>query len=323
MPKNEGIFDKVKAEDVTFGESLGEGAFGNVKVGWMKGKPKDKYAIKTMKKAEIINSKHVDHIENEKNILERVVHPFALKYDGFFQDSRYIYFATELLPGGDLFTYHRGQGNFNVKQTQFYGAQICSVFEYLHSKDIVYRDLKPENIMISEDGYLKLIDFGFAKVVKKRTYTICGTPEYIAPEILLNQGHSKPVDWWTFGILVYEMHAGHAPFVDDDPMNIYKKIINTKPKYPEGFDSKLKSMVKHLLRRDLSKRFGNMVGGVADIKDHRFFASLSWSNLLEKKVDPPYVPKITPITDKESNFLKERTKDAEEVHASGDPFLDW
>lgn len=177
--------------------------------------------------------------------------------------------------------------------------------------------------MISEDGYLKLIDFGFAKVVKKRTYTICGTPEYIAPEILLNQGHSKPVDWWTFGILVYEMHAGHAPFVDDDPMNIYKKIINTKPKYPEGFDSKLKSLVKHLLRRDLSKRFGNMVGGVSDIKDHRFFASLSWSNLLEKKIDPSYIPKISPVSDKESNFLKERAKDAEEVPASGDPFLDW
>ena len=164
----------------------------------------------------------------------------------------------------------------------FYGAQIFSVFEYLHSKDIVYRDLKPENIMIGDDGYLKLIDYGFAKEVTQRTYTICGTPEYIAPEILLNKGHSKPVDWWTFGILVYEMHAGHAPFVDDDPMNVYKKIINTKPRYPDGFDSKLKSLVKHLLRRDLSKRFGNLVGGVKDIKDHRFFEKIDWNLLLNK-----------------------------------------
>lgn len=194
-----------------------------------------------------------------------------MDYNGFFQDDRYIYFATELLGGGDLFTHHRTVGQYPGKQTQFYGAQIASVFEYLHSKEIVYRDLKPENIMIADDGYLKLIDFGFAKVVPKRTYTICGTPEYIAPEILLNQGHSKPVDWWTFGILIYEMHAGHAPFVDDDPMNIYKKIINTKPRYPEGFDKDLKSLVKHLLRRDLSKRFGNLVGGVNDIKEHRFF----------------------------------------------------
>jgi serine/threonine protein kinase len=107
----------------------------------------------------------------------------------------------------------------------------------LHGKDIVYRDLKPENIMIGDDGYLKMIDFGFAKVVTKRTFTICGTPEYIAPEILLNQGHGKPVDWWTLGILVYEMLAGFPPFQDEDPMNIYRKIINTKPRYPDGFDS--------------------------------------------------------------------------------------
>lgn len=207
--------------------------------------------------------------------------------------------------------------------SRFYGAQIASVFEYLHSKDIVYRDLKPENIMIGVDGYLKLIDYGFAKVVKKRTYTICGTPEYIAPEILLNRGHSKPVDWWTFGVLVYEMHAGHAPFVDDDPMNIYKKIINTKPKYPEGFDSKLKSMVKHLLRRDLSKRFGNMVNGVADIKDHRYFQSLSWDGLLAKKIDPPYIPECTTPSSNESDFIKERERDATAVPTKDDPFLDW
>lgn len=177
--------------------------------------------------------------------------------------------------------------------------------------------------MISDDGYLKLIDFGFAKVVKKRTYTICGTPEYIAPEILLNRGHSKPVDWWTFGILIYEMHAGQAPFVDDDPMNIYKKIINTKPRYPDGFDSKLKSLVKHLLRRDLSKRYGNMVNGVADIKEHRFFSVLSWDELLAKTIDPPYKPELKEMNNKESNFLKERENDTSEVEASKDPFLDW
>ena len=177
--------------------------------------------------------------------------------------------------------------------------------------------------MIADDGYLKLIDYGFAKVVKKRTYTICGTPEYIAPEILLNKGHGKPVDWWTFGILVYEMHAGHAPFVDEDPMNIYKKIINTKPKYPDGFDKDLKSLVKHLLRRDLSKRFGNLVDGVSDIKGHRFFASLDWSALLQKRIDAPYVPNITAPSTKVSNFLKERKADAEEVPSSSDPFADW
>lgn len=187
----------------------------------------------------------------------------------------------------------------------------------------MYRDLKPENIMIGDDGYLKLIDYGFAKKVLKRTYTICGTPEYIAPEILLNKGHSKPVDWWTFGILIYEMHAGHAPFVDDDPMNIYKKIINTKPRYPDGFDSKLKSLVKHLLRRDLSKRYGNLVSGVNDIKEHRFFQSINWQELLAKRITAPYKPTISAPSSNESDFLSERATAATAIPRANDPFLEW
>ena len=183
---------------------------------------------------------------------------------------------------------------------------IASIFEYLHSMDIVYRDLKPENIMIGDDGYLKLIDYGFAKTVVKRTYTICGTPEYIAPEILLNKGHSKPVDWWTFGILIYEM-----------------KIINTKPRYPEGFDSKLKSLVKHLLRRDLSKRYGNLVGGVADITHHRFFAAISYPELLAKRLPVPYVPTLAPVPTAESTFLRDRATAATTIARSNDPFLMW
>merc|ERR1711998_598595 len=141
-------------------------------------------------------------------------------------------------------------------------------------------------------GYLNMIDFGFAKVVTKRTYTICGTPEYIAPEILLNQGHGKAVDWWCLGILLYEMLAGYPPFQDDDPMNIYRKIINTKPRYPDGFDSNLKSLVKHLLRRDLSKRYGNLVGGISDIKDHRFFRDVEQAKLLAKTIPAPFIPTL-------------------------------
>lgn len=174
--------------------------------------------------------------------------------------------------------------------------------------------------MIADDGYLKLIDYGFAKTVTKRTYTICGTPEYIAPEILLNKGHGKPVDWWTFGILIYEMHAGHAPFIDDDPMNIYKKIINTKPRYPDGFDSRLKSLVKHLLRRDLSKRFGNLVGGVDDIKTHRFFGSIAWPELLAKRIPSPHIPTLPAVPTTESTFLRDRANAATPIAASKDPF---
>ena len=246
-----------------------------------------------------------------------------MNYYGFMQDERYIYFVTELLTGGDLFTYHRKVGNFNAAATAFYGAQVTSIFEYMQSKNIVYRDLKPENIMIGGDGYLKMIDFGFAKIVTKRTYTICGTPEYIAPEILLNQGHGTPVDWWTLGILLYEMLAGYPPFQDDDPMNIYRKIINTKPRYPDGFNSNLKSLVKHLLRRDLSKRYGNLKNGAADIKEHRFFEEINYQDLLVRKLKPPYVPTSKVIKSEEVNWEKEKTKGAAAVTKSDDPFADW
>lgn len=184
-----------------------------------------------------------------------------------------------------------------------YAAQVALVFEYLHSKNIVYRDLKPENLLISEDGYLKLTDFGFAKVVESRTFTLCGTPEYLAPEILLNQGHGKAVDWWTLGILIYEMNAGIDPFTDDDPMNIYQNILKGKIKYPREFDKYLqnlfrdaKSLVKHLLVADLSKRYGNLKGGVEDIKQHRWFNKIDWKNLLAKKLPVFYKPSVKYIS---------------------------
>ena len=197
------------------------------------------------------------------------------------------------------------------------------MFEYLQSKEIVYRDLKPENIMINADGYLNMIDFGFAKVVTKRTYTICGTPEYIAPEILLNQGHGKAVDWWCLGILLYEMLAGYPPFQDDDPMNIYRKIINTKPRYPDGFDSRLKSLTKHLLRRDLSKRFGNLKDGAEDIKTHRFFEDINFEELLKKKLTAPYIPSCSELKQTETNWNKDKLIGSQAVSSVEDPFIDW
>lgn len=175
---------------------------------------------------------------------------------------------------------------------RFYAAQVCSMFEYLHSKNIIYRDLKPENILIDKSGYLKLTDFGFAKICEGRTYTLCGTPEYLAPEILLNKGHGKPVDWWTFGVLTYEMHAGIDPFNDEDPMLIYQKILKGKIKFPSSFDANAKSLVKHLLEADLSKRYGNLKGGVADIKNHRYFKGFDFIKLLSLQLKPLYIPKV-------------------------------
>ena len=154
---------------------------------------------------------------------------------GSFHDPRYIYLLLEYIVGGEFFTHLRKAGRFENEQSKFYASQIAAIFEYCHSKNIVYRDLKPENILINMDGYMKLSDFGFAKVIEHRTYTLCGTPEYIAPEVLLNKGHGKPVDWWTLGILIYEMIVGYPPFVDEDPMHIYQKILSGKIVFPKLF----------------------------------------------------------------------------------------
>ena len=319
----DGKVRQIKLSDYDMGETLGTGSFGRVKIA--KDKKTGEYvAMKIMKKAEILKSKQADHISNEIKILSMIDHPFVITFGGFTQDDRNLYLALELINGGELFTYLRGVGRFPVDQARVYIAQIVLIFDYLHNKNIIYRDLKPENILIHKSGYLKLTDFGFAKIVEGRTYTLCGTPEYLAPEIILNKGHGKPVDWWTCGILLYEMIAGIDPFSDDDPMMVYQKILKGKIKFPSGFDSNAKSLIKHLLDSDLTKRYGNLKNGVKDITGHRFFKNLEWDKLLKKELPPPYVPKVK-SNDDISNFSAYPDSDnpAPQIKKDEDPFLDW
>ena len=261
---------------------------------------------------------------SEFSILRTINHQFLVNLIGYTQDERYLYFALEFVQGGELFTYLRNIGKLELNHTKLYAGQIISMFEYLHSLNIVYRDLKPENLLICRDGYLKLTDFGFAKVIEGRTYTLCGTPEYLAPEILLNKGHGKPVDWWTLGIILYEMAAGIDPFSDEDPMAIYQKILKGKVKFPRSFDANVKSLVKHLLVADLTKRFGNMKGGVNDIKNHRLFNGFDWMRLVQKTITMPYLPRINAPNDS-SNFSQypDSATLSLPVKRSDDPFIDW
>jgi len=314
---------KLAVEDFTLGKTLGTGAFGRVRFVTHEASG-NHYALKTLKKAAIMKQKQVDHVLNEKEILNEIKHSFIVNMYGTFHDERYVYMLLQYIVGGEFFTHLRKAGHFDNPTCLFYTAQMTLIFEYLHSKDIIYRDLKPENMLLTADGYVKLADFGFAKVVTSRTYTLCGTPEYIAPEVLLNKGHGKAVDWWTLGILLYEMMAGFPPFVDEDPIGIYQKILNGKFSFSKAFDKHARSLVKRLLTADLGKRYGNLKNGAADIKEHRWFTDFSWSDLLERKLVAPIKPAVKGETDT-TNFddYPDSQGKPEVVPAEKDPFKDW
>jgi len=316
---------KVKIKDYEKLKTVGLGSYGRVRLCKHK-KTGEIFVMKILKKSDIIKQKQVDHVYSEFNILSMLKHPFIVQLLGFnFEDPKYIYFILEYIQGGELFTLLRTKGSFPVPQTKFYIAHIITIFEYLHSKNIVYRDLKPENILINKNGYLKLTDFGFAKQLEnEKTYTLCGTPEYLAPEIILNKGHGKAVDWWTLGILLYEMLVGIDPFSDDDPMKTYQKILKGKINFPKTIDKDAKSLIKHLLTQDTSKRFGCLKNGVKDILNHRFFEGFDWKNFVYLTMPAPFKPDVK-SDDDTSNFEKYPESDTESpsIDKKNDPFLKW
>jgi len=195
--------------------------------------------------------------------------------------------------GGEMFTHLRRMGRFDESLARFYAAQVALALEYLHHCSLIYRDLKPENIMIQDSGYIRVTDFGFCKMVDSRTWTLCGTPEYLAPEVILSKGYGKAVDWWSFGVLVYEMNAGYPPFYAQDPMKIYEKIVAGKFKFAHHFGDELRDILKNILQVDLTRRYGNLREGSMDIKKHRWFQSIDWIEIYEQKVKPSFIPECS------------------------------
>jgi serine/threonine protein kinase len=200
----------------------------------------------------------------------------------------------EYCPGGEVFSYLRRARRFNEPTSQFYAAEIVLILEFLHGHEgVAYRDLKPENILIDADGHLKLVDFGFAKRVDNReTYTLCGTPEYLAPEVIRNTGHGTAVDWWAFGILVYEFLVGQPPFWDQNPLKIYEQIVEGKIRYPSAMSANARDIISGLCCIDTSKRLGNIQGGARTVKEHPWFGHINWDDLYYRRIPGPIIPHI-------------------------------
>ncbi|KAJ1834430.1 cAMP-dependent protein kinase catalytic subunit [Coemansia sp. RSA 2711] len=248
------------------------------------------FAMKVLRKSQVVKLKQVEHINNEKNILEVSRHPFIVQLECTMQNERNLYMLMEYVPGGELFSHLRRAGRFPDDVARFYAAEIVLALDYLHSMKIIWRDTKPENILLDAAGHVKLTDFGFAKRVEERTWTLCGTPEYLAPEIIQSKGHGKAVDWWALGILIFEMLAGYPPFYDDNPFGIYEKILEGKLVFPGFFAPAAKDLIQRLLTAEVGKRLGNLQGEGRDVKEHPWFAMIDWDVLVRRCVPAPIVP---------------------------------
>jgi len=294
------IKETIKLEDLTILKTIGTGTFARVSL-CCNIKTSSFYALKVMPIQELVRLKQLEHTKNERSILEETDHPFLIQLKWCHKDPIFVYFLFPYVCGGELFTHLRRAGRFSSESTLFYASEIISALAYLHSLSIVYRDLKPENLLLDAEGHIVITDFGFAKHVEDTTWTLCGTPDYLAPEIIQSKGHNKAVDWWALGVLIFEMLAGYPPFYDESPLVTYEKILSGKFDFPSHVQTVEKDLIKKLLVIDRTKRLGGLKSGAEDVKNHRWFQTVDWDDVIDKKQSPPFVPDVSCEWDS-SNF---------------------
>ena len=323
--------------DFALGVTLGQGTYGRVRMAestkakelfaTLPEEEKDDgthgfFAIKILKKSEIIRLKQVDHVKAERDLLlHKVNHPFIVTALGSYKDERNLFLILDYVPGGEMLSAcRRDASKFENDVAKFYAAQLVMALQYLHADNIIFRGLVPDNLLIDQKGYVKLVDFGFAKKVPLdpdgnagNTYTLCGTAEYLAPEIVNSKGHGKGADWWALGVVIYEMLAGYPPFFAQNPFEIYQAILKATASYPAHFDVNLyegivpatgapavveatggtaprTGLLPRLLQADRNKRIGCLKNGAEDIKKHKWFRGLNWAALYNKQMPSPLGP---------------------------------
>jgi cGMP-dependent protein kinase len=265
------------------------------------------YALKGLCKKHIMEEKMEVSVKNERSTMDLLDSDFIVRLHKSYQDSRYIYFMLEAALGGELFDIYTENDLFGkIDHARFYVACITMGLSHMHLKRVIYRDLKLENCLLCPKGYCKLTDMGIAKVVIGKTYTVCGTADYFAPETLRQVGHNRAVDWWALGVMTFIMCAGRSPFDAPEVSQIYKNIIKgfSKVKFPKTFPSDLIDCIKSLCRKKPEERVTMQKGGVDNFKEMPFFSSICWEKVAHQKQDPPFIPA-------EIDFQKIRDKKAE------------
>lgn len=303
---------KVGLDDFNFLAVLGKGNFGKVMLAEEK-KTNGLYAIKVLKKEFIIDNDEVESTRSEKRVFlaaARERHPFLLGLHSCFQTETRVYFVMEYVSGGDLML-HIQRKQFSLRQAKFYASEVLLALEYFHANGIIYRDLKLDNILLTLDGHVKVADYGLCKEEMwygNTTSTFCGTPEFMAPEILLEQRYGRAVDWWAFGVLTYEMLLGQSPFRGDDEDEIFDAILEDEPLYPITMPRDAVSILQKLLTRDPTRRLGSGKEDAEEIKKQPFFKDVNFDDVLNKRIPPPYFPTINGSADT-SNFDEEFTRE--------------
>ena len=325
FPLKDEITFKVKKNDFQILKLLGEGSFGKVVLV----RKKDSgtlHAMKVLQKHDIRIKSQENHTKTERLLLEIINHPFIINLEYAFQTQDNLYLITEFMQGGELFYHLRNNGKFTEEEAKFYICEIILALNHIHKNKCIYRDLKLENILLDNKGHLRLTDFGLSKIILEKrdskAYTICGTPEYLAPEVLLENGYGKEVDYWSLGVVLYEMLCGQSPFnleikelrrkIKTDPkfaeigekdLLIKHKIHYKEIYYPMYLSEEVKILLKKLLEIDTYKRLGSGKNGFENVIKQDFFKDIIWDDVINMRIEPMFIPKFSDSIDV-NNFDK-------------------